>query len=119
MNDEARMLNDQSMTRHQRADPSGSLLVTGQLPLRLVISLPACATSVCMSYMRWFGLLFMVAIQCSCTTLVNRRDLYSPEPGAESLQAARQWYRVTNTTTTITRVRRSDVEALPPPEFRY
>ena len=28
MNDEARMLNDQSMTRHQRADPSGSLLVT-------------------------------------------------------------------------------------------
>jgi hypothetical protein len=36
----------------------------------------------------------------SCTTLVNRRDLYSPEPGPDSLEAARQWYGVTTTTTT-------------------
>jgi len=35
----------------------------------------------------------------SCTTLVNRRDLYSPEPGPDSLEAARQWYGVTTTTT--------------------
>ena len=36
----------------------------------------------------------------SCTTLVNRRDLYSPEPGPDSLEAARQWYGVTTATTT-------------------
>ncbi|HUE50614.1 MAG TPA: hypothetical protein VMQ39_06100 [Candidatus Dormibacteraeota bacterium] len=30
--------------------------------------------------MKWLVLLLLVALQSSCTTLVNRRDLYSPEP---------------------------------------
>src|SRR5437016_1097317 len=41
----------------------------------------------------------------SCTTLVDRRDLYSPEPAPDSLEAARQWYGITTTSTT-TRTRR-------------
>jgi hypothetical protein len=45
----------------------------------------------------------------SCTTLVNRRDLYSPEPGPDSLEAARQWYGVTTTRTTTTTARSEEV----------
>jgi len=30
--------------------------------------------------MKWLVLLLLLVLQCSCTTLVNRRDLYSPEP---------------------------------------
>jgi len=45
-------------------------------------------------------LIFLMVTVESCTTLVNRRDLYSPEPGPDSLEAARQWYGVTTTTTT-------------------
>jgi hypothetical protein len=45
-------------------------------------------------------LIFLLAAMDSCTTLVNRRDLYSPEPGPESLEAARQWYGVTTRSTT-------------------
>jgi hypothetical protein len=45
-------------------------------------------------------LVFLLATANSCTTLVNRRDLYSPEPGPDSLEAARQWYGVTTATTT-------------------
>jgi hypothetical protein len=51
---------------------------------------------------KWFALpllIFVLAALQSCTTLVNRRDLYSPEPGPDSLEAARQWYGVTTTTT--------------------
>jgi len=44
-------------------------------------------------------LIFLLAAMDSCTTLVNRRDLYSPEPGPDSLEAARQWYGVTARTT--------------------
>jgi hypothetical protein len=43
---------------------------------------------------KWFASLlvvFLFATVSSCTTLVNRRDLYSPEPGPDSLEAARQW----------------------------
>src|SRR6266550_886340 len=55
----------------------------------------------------------------SCTTLVNRRDLYSPEPAPDSLEAARQWYGVTTirTTTTI-RTQRAAGE-IAAPDFRY
>jgi hypothetical protein len=45
----------------------------------------------------------------SCTTLVNRRDLYSPEPGPDSLEAARQWYGVTTTRTTATTTRNEEI----------
>jgi len=58
--------------------------------------------SVCIDAVKWFGLpllIFVVGTLQSCTTLVNRRDLYSPEPGPDSLEAARQWYGVPTTTT--------------------
>ncbi|MGB9475049.1 MAG: hypothetical protein WCE87_08270 [Candidatus Udaeobacter sp.] len=51
--------------------------------------------------MKWFApllLIILLGTVDSCTTLVNRRDLYSPEPAPESLEAARQWYGVTTTT---------------------
>src|SRR2546430_8424524 len=54
----------------------------------------------------WLLLAFLFATVNSCTTLVNRRDLYSPEPGPDSLEAARQWYGVTTTHTTATTTRR-------------
>jgi hypothetical protein len=54
------------------------------------------------------ALLLFVVLQCSCTTLVNRRDLYSPEPAPDSLEAMRQMTTVTTTTTTMRR------EAVPP-----
>jgi len=36
------------------------------------------------------ALLFLVASQCACTTLVNQRDLYSPQPSPDSHEARRQ-----------------------------
>ncbi|HWH90623.1 MAG TPA: hypothetical protein VNV64_02380 [Candidatus Binatia bacterium] len=62
--------------------------------------------------MKWFALLlliFLMATVESCTTLVNRRDLYSPEPGPDSLEAARQWYGVTTTRTTATTTRSEEI----------
>ncbi|PYK20279.1 MAG: hypothetical protein DME55_02625 [Verrucomicrobia bacterium] len=61
--------------------------------------------------MKWLApllLVFLLATVDSCTTLVNRRDLYSPEPGPDSLEAARQWYGVTTTHTTATTTRSED-----------
>jgi hypothetical protein len=62
--------------------------------------------SVCIdAAVKWFALLLLIVFCIaanSCTTLVNRRDLYSPEPGPDSLEAARQWYGVTTTRTTTT-----------------
>jgi len=63
--------------------------------------------SVCIDAVKWLVLLLVVVLQCSCTTLVNRRDLYSPEPAPDSVEAMRQM----TTVTTITIVRR---EAVPP-----
>jgi hypothetical protein len=59
--------------------------------------------------MKWLPLLLLTilfAIATSCTTLVNRRDLYSPEPGPDSLEAMKQ---MTTVTTTTTRIRREEV----------
>jgi hypothetical protein len=67
--------------------------------------------SVCIDAVKWFAWLFLfllVVTMNSCTTLVNRRDLYSPEPGPDSLEAARQWYGVTTTRTTATTTRREE-----------
>ena len=78
--------------------------------------------SVCIERVKWSALLLLIcafAAGNSCTTLVNRRDLYSPEPSPDSLEAARQWYGVTTTSTTMTTTRQSGVEVSPPPEFRY
>jgi hypothetical protein len=54
-------------------------------------------------------LVFLLATVTSCTTLVNRRDLYSPEPGPDSLEAARQWYGVTTTRSTTTTTRSEEI----------
>jgi len=56
----------------------------------------------CIGSVKWLAialLAFLFAATNSCTTLVNRRDLYSPEPGPDSLEAARQWYGITTTST--------------------
>jgi len=44
----------------------------------------------------------------SCTTLVNRRDLYSPDPAPDSLEAARDWYGATSLCATGTIQARSE-----------
>jgi hypothetical protein len=76
--------------------------------------------SVCIDAVKWLALLLVIVLfgaANSCTTLVNRRDLYSPEPAPDSLEAARQWYGITTTSTsTTTRTRRSSAEAIPPPD---
>jgi hypothetical protein len=62
--------------------------------------------SVCIDAVKWLALLLLVVLfgsASSCTTLVNRRDLYSPEPAPDSLEAMRQMTTVTTTTTTIRR----------------
>jgi hypothetical protein len=75
--------------------------------------------SVCIDTVKWLALLSITILfgaVNSCTTLVNRRDLYSPEPAPDSLETARQWYGATNTRTTVTRTRTDEV--VPPPELR-
>ncbi|MBX6325029.1 MAG: hypothetical protein IRY93_03200 [Chthoniobacterales bacterium] len=69
------------------------------------------------------GLLLLVVALCgaldSCTTLVNRRDLYSPDPAPDSLEAARQWYGATARSATGTIQGRSQpVNKLSSREFR-
>jgi len=61
---------------------------------------------VCIGAVKWLALLLFAvffAAADSCTTLVNRRDLYSPEPAPDSLEAMRQMTTVTTTTTTMRR----------------
>jgi hypothetical protein len=75
--------------------------------------------SVYIDAVKWLALLSLIVLfgaASSCTTLVNRRDLYSPEPAPDSLEAARQWYGVTTTRTTTTTKTRSE-EVVPPPEL--
>ncbi len=64
--------------------------------------------SVCIDAVKSLALLLLILLQCSCTTLVNRRDLYSPEPAPDSVEAMRQMTTVTTTTTAVRR------EAVPP-----
>jgi hypothetical protein len=67
------------------------------------------SASVCIDAVKWPSLLLLVllfAAANSCTTLVNRRDLYSPEPAPDSLEAMRQ---MTTVTTTNTRTRREQI----------
>ncbi|PYJ22716.1 MAG: hypothetical protein DME99_04705 [Verrucomicrobia bacterium] len=66
--------------------------------------------------MKCIPLLLLIVLSAaanSCTTLVNRRDLYSPEPAPDSLEAMRQMTAVTTTSTSA----RSE-EVTPPPELR-
>ena len=73
--------------------------------------------------MKWlvFPLLIsFFAAATSCTTIVNRRDLYSPDPAPDSLEAARQWYGVsTLSATTAIQTRNAAGEIALPPDFRY
>ncbi len=77
--------------------------------------------SVCIERVKSLAFLLLVFVfvaATSCTTLVNRRDLYSPDPAPDSLEAARQWYGVTSTTTTTVRTQRA-AAAIAAPDFRY
>jgi len=61
---------------------------------------------------KWLALVLLIVLvgmTNSCTTLVNRRDLYSPEPAPDSLEAARQWYGTTSTRTATTTTTRTEV----------
>ena len=81
----------------------------------------SCA-SVCIESVKPFAFLlvaFVFVAATSCTTLVNRRDLYSPEPAPDSLEAARQWYGVTTTSTTTTIRTQSAAGEIAAPDFRY
>ncbi|HXP34965.1 MAG TPA: hypothetical protein VN827_05405 [Chthoniobacterales bacterium] len=54
------------------------------------------------------ALLLFVAAQLGCTTLANRRDLYSPEPAPDSYEAMRQ----------MTAKPQSKQSPAPKPQFR-
>jgi hypothetical protein len=79
--------------------------------------------SVCIERVKSFAFLFLFCVSIaatSCTTLVNRRDLYSPEPAPDSLEAARQWYGVTTMSTTSTTIRTQRAAGeIATPDFRY
>jgi hypothetical protein len=79
--------------------------------VKRIEALTSCSNSVCIGTVKWLTLLFVVVLFAtanSCTTLVNRRDLYSPEPAPDSLEAMRQMTTMTTTTTTMRR------EVVPP-----
>ena len=78
--------------------------------------------SVCIERVKWLVfllLVFVLVAATSCTTLVNRRDLYSPEPAPDSLQAARQWYGGTTVSTTTTIQTQRAMGEVAAPDFRY
>jgi hypothetical protein len=63
----------------------------------------------CIEDVNWLALCMLLALECSCTTIANRRDLYSPQPSPEL-----DWHRQTTAATTITRTE----ETLPLPPNR-
>jgi len=78
--------------------------------------------SVYIERVKWLAFLlpvFVLVGATSCTTLVNRRDLYSPEPAPDSLQAARQWYGGTTISTTTTIQTQRATGEIATPDFRY
>ena len=108
------------ISSHQR---HAQLKNSASSPRYKISVLTACCASVCIERVKWFSFLLLVSIfvaATSCTTLVNRRDLYSPEPAPDSLEAARQWYGVTTTSTSTTiRTQGAAGEIASPPDFRY
>ena len=73
-------------------------------------------SSDCIGGVKLLVLTSLVLLQCSCTTLVNRRDLYSPEPAPDSMEVTR---RATTTTTKTTTTTTTEPEpALPPSPLR-
>ena len=51
---------------------------------------------------KWLALTAILFLECSCTTLVTRRDLYSPDPDPNSYEYQKRWTSTTTTTTTTT-----------------
>jgi hypothetical protein len=87
-----------------------------------ISALTARCASVCIERVKWPAFLLLVFVfvaTTSCTTLVNRRDLYSPEPAPESLEAARQWYGATTISTTTTIQTQRAAGEMAAPDFRY
>jgi hypothetical protein len=62
-----------------------------------LLALTALAAFGCIEDVNWLALCTLLALECSCTTVANRRDLYSPQPSPEL-----DWHRQTTTTTTMT-----------------
>ena len=87
-----------------------------------ISALTARCASVCIERVKWLAFLLLAFVfvgATSCTTLVNRRDLYSPEPDPASLEVARQWYGdMTISTTTTIQTQRAAGE-MAAPDFRY
>jgi hypothetical protein len=93
------------------------------MPVLFVCSaLTVTCASVCIErvkYLAFLLLVFVLVAATSCTTLVNRRDLYSPAPAPDSLEAARQWYGTTAIGTTTTIRTESATGEIAAPDFRY
>jgi hypothetical protein len=75
---------------------------------RFLSALTASAAFGCIEGVKWLALFMLVALECSCATIANRRDLYSPQPAPDL-----DWHRQTTTTTTT----RTE-EAVPAPVNR-
>src|SRR5690349_10950361 len=75
----------------------------------------------CITAVRYLALALLIFCECSCTTLVTRRDLYSPEPAPDSWERSRELAGVTTststtaTTTTTTTTETERALASPPP----
>jgi hypothetical protein len=72
-------------------------------------ALTAGVRSGCIGAMKIIAALLSLAIETSCTTLANRRDLYSPQPSPEIQRPAIS----TTATTTTTRSDREEITSPP------
>jgi hypothetical protein len=114
------------ISSHQR-DVQLENAAPGRVPCRArvgkrISALTVRFASVCFERVKCVAFLLLVSAfvaATSCTTLVNRRDLYSPEPAPDSLEAARQWYGVTTISTRTTIRTQSAAGEIAPPDFRY
>jgi len=80
-----------------RISSFGFRLPRGSEKRRGVIFSPSALTSRTVSgsieRVKWLALFAVMALECSCTTLANRRDLYSPQPDPDL-----DWHRQVPTT---------------------
>ena len=105
MNDETETVAMKGAFRHSDV-VINSLFVVRALS-SAALRLTASAAFGCIEDVNWLALCMLLALECSCATIANRRDLYSPEPAPEL-----DWHRQTTTTTTRTE------ETLPLPPNR-
>jgi len=71
--------------------------------------LTSLVNSVCIGLMKVMAAMLLMVIEMSCTTLANRRDLYSPSPSPEIQRST----NVTTTTTTTSRGNREEITSPP------